>query len=478
MGDLAQNSDLSAPAKNEKGGAAATSPNALFSGEDEELLFAGVNLEVLQGAFVLSKPSVGALSALNREEVLAFVRFYPLREDQGQATKALISFYETIGRDTDQAVRATSDFLARMQRDGWFREGIPEDRSKPLAAIYFTVTRRCDLACSYCYQGLANRNNTEMTVEQASDVLGKIKRVNARAFIVVTGGEPLSHRRIFEILALIDDSGFQSVLLTNGTFLDEATAVFLKGLKNFFAIQLSMDGISEETHGLTRGMGHFCRVMRALECIIEQGLPFILAPTMHSRNLHELYEIAALAVRNGGWVSPNDLRELPQPGLNFEKIHASYDRLLDALADVGRRLEEEFGQQRIAMLRDRYQPPSDCSATSPNAKFACGMAHSIVDLDWNGDVYPCHLAKDEKLILGNAFVDDFETILARATERRIRVRSHEIEKCSACKFVSRCAGGCRAGAWFAYGTLLREDDLCSLYYQVHLARLLGSVKRC
>lgn len=477
MSNPAQDDEPGAPAVSGKGGGAATSPNAWSSQEEKELLFAGVNLEVIEDAFIISKPSVGALSALNREEILAFVRFYPLREDQGEATKALISLYETIGRDTNQAVRAASDFIARVRRDGWLRAGIPDDRSKPLAAVYFTVTRRCDLACCYCYQGLANRNNTEMTVEQARDVLGKIKRVNTGAFIIVTGGEPLLHSRIFEILALIDDFGFRFVLLTNGTLLDKATGLFLKGLKNLFAIQLSMDGINEETHSLTRGKGHFGNVMRALECTFEQRLPFILAPTMHSGNLHELYEIAALAVRNGGWVSPNPLRELPQPGLNFEKIHASYDRLLDALVDVGRRLVGEFGRQRIAMLRDRYQSPSDCIATSPNAKFSCGMAHSIVDLDWNGDVYPCHLAKDEKLILGNAFVDDFETILARGIERRIRIRSDEIEKCSVCKFVSRCAGGCRAGAWFAYGSLRREDDLCSLNYRTQLATLLGSMNR-
>jgi radical SAM protein with 4Fe4S-binding SPASM domain len=311
-----------------------------------------------------------------------------------------------------------------------------------------------------------------MTLEQANLALDKIKAVNPNCKMVVTGGEPFSHPQIFEILDAMDARGFTMVILTNGTYITDEAAARLKVLKGLLQVQMSLDGITEETHAFTRGKGHFAKAMRALESMIAHKLPFVLSPTMHSRNLHELYDIAALALANGGWCSPNNLREFPHEGLNFEHVQLSNDDCLEVLADMNRRLIAKFGIVRMAELSTRYKGSSVCSATEPNATFICGMAYSLMDLDWNGDLYPCHLSKAPELILGNLFEEEFETIFKRVAERGIRVESHEMPKCSSCKFVSTCGGGCRAGAWFTYGTLAREDGLCELNYSSQLRRLL------
>ncbi|MEO1370267.1 MAG: SPASM domain-containing protein, partial [Acidobacteriota bacterium] len=75
-------------------------------------------------------------------------------------------------------------------------------------------------------------------------------------------------------------------------------------------------------------------------------------------------------------------------------------------------------------------------------------------------------------LIGNIFEEDFASIFQRVEDRGIRVKSNEIEQCSGCKFVSNCAGGCRAGAWFTYGTLEHHDELCEVNYASNLSRLL------
>jgi radical SAM protein with 4Fe4S-binding SPASM domain len=190
--------------------------------------------------------------------------------------------------------------------------------------------------------------------------------------------------------------------------------------------------------------------------------------------MHELDAIGELAVANGGWLSPNQLKELPHAGLNYTNLAMSSDGLLQALSRLNHHLIEKYGLATIVELSQRYSgsDPEVCSVTSPNSTFICGMAHSLVDIDWNGDVYPCHLSKGPDLKIGNVFQEDFTKIFERVEQRGIRVKSNEIEKCSGCKFVSNCAGGCRAGAWFTYGTLEHEDELCDLNYSSHLRRLL------
>ena len=76
------------------------------------------------------------------------------------------------------------------------------------------------------------------------------------------------------------------------------------------------------------------------------------------------------------------------------------------------------------------------------------------------------------MVLGNLFEEEWSDIFQRAVDREIRVMAHDIPKCSGCKFVGTCGGGCRAGAYFAYGSMAREDDLCHLNYSSNIRKLL------
>jgi radical SAM protein with 4Fe4S-binding SPASM domain len=430
-----------------------------------------INVEKHGDAFVVYKPSVGALSALSERD---YIPFHVFMAAQGDAA-ALERYFVQMGATAEQAGIRAKKLARRLVRDGWMRTELPDPESPPLTAAYFTVTRYCDLGCPYCYQGLNDRGRyDEMSLDQARLVLQRIKAVNPACTLIVSGGEPFSHTRIHEILDLIDEHGFSFKILSNGSFIDERAARHLKTLKGFQYIQISLDGATAETHELTRGKGHFPKAMAGLRSVIDQGLPFKLAPTLHDGNMHELPAIGELALANGGWMSPNQLKELPHSGLNYTGLKMSNDRLLQALRQLNEHLVAKFGLAYVTEVGQRYfyQDPEVCSVAQPNSTFICGMAHSLMDVDWNGDVYPCHLSKGPELKIGNIFEEDFERIFQRVAERGLRVKSPEIEKCSGCKFVSNCAGGCRAGAWFTYGTLEHEDDICEVNYASNLSRLL------
>ncbi len=432
-----------------------------------------INVERHGEAYVVYKPSVGALSALDPRDYLPFHIFVATNGDRA----ALAAFFVKMGASEQHAAIRAAYLGARLEREGWLRTELPRPSTAPLQSTYFTVTRYCDLACKYCYQGLNDRYKTEMTLDQARLALERIKAVNPACQINVSGGEPFAHRQIHEMLDLIEEFGFPFVILSNGSFLDARAAAHLKGLKGFRYIQISLDGMTEETHAITRGKGHFPKAMAGIQSVIDQKLRFKLAPTVHDRNMHELAAIGEFAVANGGWLSPNQLKELPHSGLNYTDLAMSSDGLLQALKTLNQHIIDKFGLPKFTELSQMYAAwdPEVCSVTSPNSTFICGMAHSLMDIDWNGDVYPCHLSKGPDLLIGNIFNEEFPAIFRRVEERGLRVKSNEIEKCSGCKFVSSCAGGCRAGAWFHHGTLEHEDELCELNYKSHLRRLLVGV---
>jgi radical SAM protein with 4Fe4S-binding SPASM domain len=429
-----------------------------------------INVEQHGDQYVVYKPSVGALSAFNERDFIAFQLFTQTNGDR----EALARYYGGLGANPESAARIADRFIKRCVTAGWTRTERPEQSSDPLQAAYFTPTRYCDRTCPYCYQGLNDRGNTEMTWEQIELVLSRIKETNPKCRIIVAGGEPFSHSRIRDILTRIDKEGFPFVILTNGTYLDADTASFLTTLPRLATVQVSLDGFSAETHELTRGKGHFPIVMRAIQNVIDAKLPFMLAPTVHSKNMHEVAAIADLAITNGGWLSPNALKELPHSGLNYTNLSLTQEQHNQSLRDLNAHMVEKYGLDLVVARAQEYKKgdPEVCSATQPNSTFICGMAHELVDIDWNGDVYPCHLSKGPDLVIGNLFREDFAAIFRRVEEKHIRVMSYEIEQCSGCKFNSTCAGGCRAGAWFTYGTMEHPSDACESSYVLQLDKLL------
>ena len=430
-----------------------------------------LNVEKHGDTFIVFKPSIGALSALSERDYVSFHVFMAAQGDPA----ALERFFVQMGETPERAEIRARRLAKRLERDGWCRTELPNLEPARLTTVYFTITRYCDLGCPYCYQGLNDRNRSdEMSLDQVRLVLDRIKAVNPGCKIIVSGGEPFSHSRIYDVLDLIEEYDFPFSILSNGSFIDEPAARHLKTLRRLQYVQISLDGATAETHELTRGKGNFAKVMAGIQRIIDQGLPFKLAPTLHDRNTHELSAIGELALANGGWISPNQLKELPHSGLNFSNLVLSNDRLLQTLSEVSAHLVARFGLDHVTEVSSRYHysDPEVCSVAAPNSSFICGMAHSLMDIDWNGDVYPCHLSKGPALKIGNILEEDFDRIYQRVAERGLRVRSDEIEKCSACKFVSTCAGGCRAGAWFIYGTLQHEDEFCDLYHASNLNRLL------
>ena len=427
-----------------------------------------VQVERHDDVFLASLPAVGAVSALSPLDFVAFHFFLNDPHDDAGLTR----LYAEAGESKAAAAGRAATFAKRLERDGWLRTSPPSpDSAERLRSVYFTITRECDLACSYCYQGLRERPGKEMPLEKAHVALEKIAAFNPGCHVIVTGGEPFKHPQVFAIFDKLEALGLAFGTLCNGTFIDAAAADRLSGYVNLKRIQVSLDGMTNEVHALTRGPHNFPMAMRAIDLLLERGLPVIVAPTIHQGNAHQISEMAIFAAQRGAYFSPNNLREFPHDE-NHGKVSLPNATLDRVIAEFRTAVREKFSTDYLLSIERRFKSPAVCSVSEPNANFICGTGHSLLDIDWNGEVYPCHLLKDRSLILGNAFDQSFEAIFGMSRALGIRVPSTEIEKCGSCKFNSRCGGGCRAGAYFTYGSLAREDSTCSVNYSNQLHRLL------
>jgi len=418
--------------------------------------------KIANDLYLVSNPNTGALSALSPSEMVIFFLFIYSNTPR----EKIRSFLEQLGYSSNQVHDIINKFWRRLQKEGWLRSQIPQNKTKFLRVAYFTITRNCNLACSYCYQGLKDRINTDVTLDNVDIILKKVKEVNPNCKIIITGGEPFIHKHVFNIIEQIQEMDLEFSILTNGTLIDQNVAKRLKQYSNLKNIQISIDGITEETNSITRGKGSFEKIIRGIHNVIDCQLPFTLAPTIHEGNLHEIYGLVYFAISNGGFISPNNLRIFPH---NSDcQLELSNMSLYNIIKDVEKRVIKDFGIEMIKKYKSMLVSKEDQDSISNRSKFICGMAHSLVNINYNGDVYPCHLLSIDTFKLGNVLYESFETIFQRVDRLGIRVPSFKIPKCSKCPFVATCGGGCRAAAYFTYGSVSREDSLCDIIYKIQM----------
>ena len=133
------------------------------------------------------------------------------------------------------------------------------NRTEPkLQQLFLEVTPRCNLSCIHCGSRCDEHAQTEeVTLETYATLLKRVREAfGTGVFIVLTGGEPLLRRDLFDLGALIRDLGFPWGMTTNATLIDEDTAERLVacGLRT---VSVSVDGTRAVHDGIRRHAGAF-----------------------------------------------------------------------------------------------------------------------------------------------------------------------------------------------------------------------------
>ena len=84
-------------------------------------------------------------------------------------------------------------------------------RHRPVLCNYY-VTYRCNAKCSFC--DIWEKPSPYITLESVSSNLPALKKLGVKV-IDFTGGEPLLHRQMPEILQMAKEMGFITTLTTN-----------------------------------------------------------------------------------------------------------------------------------------------------------------------------------------------------------------------------------------------------------------------
>ncbi|MFA0962141.1 radical SAM protein [Roseivirga sp. BDSF3-8] len=154
----------------------------------------------------------------------------------------------------------------------------------PILCNYY-VTYRCNAKCGFC--DIWERPSPYITLETAESNFRDLKKLGVKV-IDFTGGEPLLHRRIDELLQLAKEFGFITTLTTNG-LLYPKWASRIKGKVDM--LHFSLDSSEREKHDEMRGVACYDKVLESIRIARDLGERPDILFTVFEDNLDEIEEV-------------------------------------------------------------------------------------------------------------------------------------------------------------------------------------------
>lgn len=81
-------------------------------------------------------------------------------------------------------------------------------------SFYFEITSKCNGKCSYCYNDSLN-DGTNVPFLKIKSVIEQAYQINPKTEVVFSGGEPLMHPNISDILDIGFEKGLDITIITN-----------------------------------------------------------------------------------------------------------------------------------------------------------------------------------------------------------------------------------------------------------------------
>ena len=168
--------------------------------------------------------------------------------------------------------------------------------SSPILMHYY-ITYRCNCRCSFCdlWQTTCFTNIPDAKLENIQDNLVNGKKLGIK-FVDFTGGEPLLHNDIHDILTAAKRIGLRTSITTNCLLYPEKSKE-MAGLVDY--LHFSLDSILPEQHNLIRNEDVFDQVVQSIDLARSIGERPDLLYTVTNQNIHQIGFLSEFAKKMG-----------------------------------------------------------------------------------------------------------------------------------------------------------------------------------
>jgi SynChlorMet cassette radical SAM/SPASM protein ScmE len=341
--------------------------------------------------------------------------------------------------------------------------------------VDIAITGKCNLACPYCFFADEMVARGDLPTERWLSFFDELGRLGVMT-VCLTGGEVFTRPDLFELIDGLVANRMRYSLLSNGTMITEETLKqFEKGKRRrrLNSIQISVDGSRAEVHDLSRPRS-FERACRGLKLLKEAKFPVTVRVTVNRHNVDDLENVARFLLDEVGLPS-FDTNEAYACGAtdrsegNVILTPQQRQKAMDVLSRLADQYDRRIGAQAGPLVLAREIKTMDerlaagrTSMPGRGTLSSCGGVFSQLGVMHDGTIVPCTILSVYPIgKIGEDRLQDVwlhhPTMVGLRRRRDIPLRS--LETCRDCHYQGLCAGGCPAGAVYAYGNFNMRNPM-------------------
>ncbi len=352
-------------------------------------------------------------------------------------------------------------------------------RNPPGPVVIWNLIRRCNLTCEHCYSISADKDFPgELNTAEVFKVMDELKAARVPV-LILSGGEPLLRRDIFDIARRAKSMGFYVGLSSNGTLINESNIDAIDDI-GFDYVGVSLDGIGATHDRFRRKEGAFDASMHGIRLCIERDIKVGVRYTMTEGNAHDLPALLRLVEDEG--IDKFYFSHLNYAGrgnknragdAHHRTTREAMELLFETCLDLHRRgIHKDFvtgnndadGPFLLHWVQRRFPQSAKHIAGTLRQWGGNASGVNVANIDNLGIVHPdtmwwhVPLGDVRKRAFGEIWNDLSNPLLA-GLKRHPRVLEG---RCGACRYLDICNGSSRVRAGQVTGNPWAEDPACYL----------------
>ncbi|MDF2614373.1 MAG: hypothetical protein K0S71_2159 [Clostridia bacterium] len=353
------------------------------------------------------------------------------------------------------------------------KHGVSKDKGPVVA---WNCTNTCNLKCKHCYADSRHCSfPEELNTREAKVLIDDLSSFKVPV-LLISGGEPLLRKDLFELLEYTQKNGIRSTISTNGTLIDKEAARDLKQYGVSY-VGISLDGLGAKNDVFRGVTGSFNKAAAGIRHCLDIGQKVGLRFTINRNNYDQLEDIFYfikeehiprvcfyhLAYSGRG-------NSMIEEDISYEEKRAAVDLIMKKAVEFGKSVEiltvDNHADAAYLYLQVKKNDPKRAEAILKllhmNGGNRSGMA--FANIDFKGNVHPDQFTQNHTF--GNIRERKFSEIWRNPDNSlAIDLRSRKTllkGRCSQCKWLNICNGNLRVRAEAVTGDFWASDPACYL----------------
>lgn len=342
-------------------------------------------------------------------------------------------------------------------RDSILNYKPPPETFKPLERVFLNITNDCNLRCEYCYFGSYRLSHDVLSPGDYARIVDEIIDINVDSNFIITGGEPLTHGHLFDILDALDRRVHHFSIITNGILMNDDFIDQMKKYENA-SLQISIDSYDDE--GIPKILND--RMKRVLNRLKNNKIDFVVSSTVSRASSGEIEKLIRYC-KSMEYKYRTSLLFPTKSSIEYFKENRLDDDSIIKLMDLN---IDNVVRENARLIANGEK------------RTTCCMGYSIFSILPDGLVYPCNHLIGKDMVLGGIRTDKIKNIINHAFDkfRDINVDDNNFEDCFSCDYKYICTSGCPADSFNLFGRFKKPYSYCGTAKNILPRMMYNSVK--